>query len=170
MANEQSVSDVVAARVRQVRVKRHLTVAELATRCAELGAPKLTAQALYKLEGARNVPGRPARPVTVDELLTLAVALNVAPVHLLVPVDDPEAAYPVIGGVAARRFGVRAWIRGIGPIDPDADPREFGAEVPLGEFYQPTYTDHDGVQIHARQQGPPQTRKEPGNGEHQETS
>jgi transcriptional regulator with XRE-family HTH domain len=158
MANEQSVSDVVAARVRVVRGKRKLTVAELAARCAELGAPELTAQALYKLEQRRPGKLRP-RPVTVDELLTLAVALNVAPVHLLVPVDDPDAAYPVIGGVLARRFGVRAWIRGIGPIDPDADPREFGAEVPRGEFYWPTYTDHDGVQIHATQQGPPR-RKE----------
>ena len=158
MANEQTVSDVVAARVREVRGKRHLTVAELAARCAERGAPELTAQALYKLEQRRPGKLRP-RPVTVDELLTLAIALNVAPVHLLVPVDDPDETYPVIGGVQARRFGVRAWIRGIGPIDPDADPREFGAEVPRGEFYWPTYTDHDGAQIHATQQGPPR----PGN-------
>jgi transcriptional regulator with XRE-family HTH domain len=159
MANEQTVSDVVAARVRDVRAKRKLTVAELAARCAEMGAPGLTANALYKLEGRRNSPAeRRPRPVSVDELLALALALNVAPVHLLVPVDDPDAEYPVIGGVLSRRFGVRAWIRGIGPIDPDADPREFGAEVPLGEFYWPTYTDHDGVQIHATQQGPPRAK------------
>ena len=159
MANEQSVSDVVAARVREVRGKRHLTVAELAARCAELGAPELTAQALYKLEQRRPGKLRP-RPVTVDELLTLAMALNVAPVHLLVPVDDPDAAYPVIGGVTARRFGVRAWIRGIGVIDPDADPREFGAEVPRGEFYSPTWTRGDGEQFHATQQGPHRPRTE----------
>jgi len=152
-------SDVVAARVREVRGKRDLTVAELAARCAELGAPELTAQALYKLEQRRPGKLRP-RPVTVDELLTLAVALNVAPVHLLVPVDDPDEEYPVIGGVLARRFGVRAWIRGIGPIDPDADPREFGAEVPRGEFYWPTHTDQDGVQHHATQQGPPRRPRE----------
>jgi len=47
---------------------------------------------------------------------------------------------------------------GIGPIDPDADPREFGAEVPRGEFYWPTHTDSSGQQIHATQQGPPQPR------------
>ena len=170
MANESTPSDVVAARVREVRGKRGMTVADLAARCAELGAPGLTAQALYKLEGQRDPAKRRPRPVSVDELLTLAVALNVAPVHLLVPVDDPDADYPVIGGVLARRFGVRAWIRGIGPIDPDADPREFGAEVPRGEFYWPTYTDHDGAQIHATQQGPPQSRKEDSDGEHQETS
>ncbi len=155
MANERTASDVVAARVKEVRTKRALTVAGLASRCAELGAPELTAQALYKLEGQRGRSDRRPRPVTVDELLTLAVALNVSPVHLLVPVDEPDADYPVIAGVRARRFGVRAWIRGVGPIDPDADPREFGAEVPRGEFYWPTYTDHDGVQIHATQQGPP---------------
>jgi len=155
MANEPTPSDVVAARVREVREKRRMKVTDLARRCAEYGAPELTAQALYKLEGQRARADRRPRPVTVDELLTLAIALNVAPVHLLVPVDDPDAPYPVIGGVRAHRFGVRAWIRGIGTIDPDADPREFGAEVPRGEFYWPTHTDHDGVQIHATQQGPP---------------
>jgi transcriptional regulator with XRE-family HTH domain len=149
MANERTASDVVAARVRDVRIKRRLTVAKLAARCAALGVPELTAQAVYKLEARRPGKLRP-RPVTVDELLTLAVALNVAPVHLLVPVDDPDALYPVIGGVLARRFGVRAWIRGIGPIDPDADPREFYTEVPPGEFYMPASIDTGAVQ-----QGPP---------------
>ena len=139
MANERTPSDVVAARVREVRKKRGMTVADLAARCADMGAPELTAQALYKLESRRPGKLRP-RPVTVDELLTLAVALNVAPVHLLVPIDDPRALYPVVGGVLVDRFGARAWIRGIGPIDPDADPREFDAEVPRGEFYSPAFT------------------------------
>jgi transcriptional regulator with XRE-family HTH domain len=160
-------SDVVAARVREVRGKRKLTVAEVADRCAALGAPDLTAQALYKLEGRRPGKLRP-RPVTVDELLVLAAALNVAPVHLLVPPDDPDAPYRVTAKVTTRRFSARAWIRGIGPIDPDADPREFGAEVPRGEFYWPTYTDDDGVQIHATQQGPPRPRTEDSDGEHHE--
>jgi transcriptional regulator with XRE-family HTH domain len=160
MANESTPSDVVAARVREVRGKRGITVAMLAERCAALGVHSLTVQALYKLEGQRNPAKRHPRPVTVDELLVLALALNVAPVHLLVPPDDSDAPYPVTAKVTTRRFPARGWIRGIGPIDPDADPREFGAEVPRGEFYNPTYTDHDGVQIHATQQGPPRCRKE----------
>jgi hypothetical protein len=85
MANKQTPSDVVAARVREVRTRRGMKVADLAARCAELGAKQLTAQALYKLEGQRERADRRPRPVSVDELLVLAVALDVAPVHLLVP-------------------------------------------------------------------------------------
>src|SRR5690242_15845908 len=132
MANEQSASDVVAARVREVRGKRNMTVAELAARCAELGAPDLTAQALYKLEQRRPGKLRP-RPVTVDELLALAGALNVAPVHLLVPVDDGDQPYQVTATVTAERSRVRAWIRGHALLEkfPRAGAsREFFSEQP----------------------------------------
>ena len=61
-------------------------------------------------------------------------------------------------GVIARRFGVRAWIRGVGTIDPDADPREFHSAVPRGEFYWPAFTRADGEQFGAVQQGPPRPR------------
>jgi len=83
MANSQTPSDVVAARVKQVRKRRALTVADLAARCAELGAPQLTAQALYKLEARRPGKLRP-RPVTVDELFILARALDVTVGELLI--------------------------------------------------------------------------------------
>ncbi len=122
---------MVAARVREVRGKRHLTVAELADRCAEIGAPELTAQALYKLEGRRPGKLRP-RPVTVDELLALAAALNVAPVHLLVPIDGFRESYQVTGGISARAAYVREWIRGRLPLR-DADLREFFSQIPRAE-------------------------------------
>jgi hypothetical protein len=156
----QTVSDVVAARVREVREKRRITAVDLAGRCAALGEPQLTVQALYKLEGRRESPkSRRPRPVTVDELITLAIALNVAPVHLLVPPDDSDAPYQLTSKITARRFPVRGWIRGIGPIDPDADRREFYTEVPEGEFYTPAHIDNSGEFIGAVQQGPP-LRKE----------
>jgi hypothetical protein len=161
MANSPTPSDAVAARVKQVRKRRDLTVADLAARCAELGAPQLTAQALYKLEGQRESAGRRPRPVTVDELLALALALNVAPVHLLVPPDEPDTPYRVTATVTERRFLVRGWIRGIGPLDPDTDLREFHSEVPPGEFYMPAHMSGDGEAfIGPVQQGPPQRPKE----------
>jgi transcriptional regulator with XRE-family HTH domain len=132
MANEHAVSDVVAARVREVRGKRDLTIAGLAARCAELGAPELTAQALYKLEGQRNRADRRPRLVTVDELLILAAALNVAPVHLLVPPDDYREPYRLTSTLSEGAAYVRHWIRGVIPLR-DADPREYFAEVPLTE-------------------------------------
>jgi transcriptional regulator with XRE-family HTH domain len=84
-----SLSDDVAREVRAARQRRGLTVAQLAARCAYLGAPKLTTQALYKLEGQRDNPGRRPRSVTVDELFILADALQVQ-VGALLP--DMQAA------------------------------------------------------------------------------
>jgi hypothetical protein len=147
-----------------VRKRRDWSPADLAARCVALGAADLTENVIENIESRSARASKRPRPVTVDELLILALALNVAPVHLLVPPDDPDENYPVLGGVRESQFAVRAWIRGIGPIDPDADPREFGAEVPRGEFYWPTHTDSDGVQIHATQQGPPRPRKEDSGG------
>ncbi len=144
MASERTVSDVVAARVREVRGKRGkrgkrgMTVAALAARCAELGAPGLTAQALYKLEGRRNDPAeRPPRPVTVDELLILARALNTPPLHLLVPPDDDDAPTPVTPGTEVPAVAARRWIRGFGLLAnlPNVgELREYMTEVPDSEF------------------------------------
>jgi hypothetical protein len=146
--------------VKQVRIRRGITVPELAERCAAIGAPHLTAQSIYKIEGQRESSTRPPRRVTVDELLILAIALNVAPVNLLVPPDDSDTPYPLTSRITARRFSVRAWIRGVGPIDPDASLREFYTEVPEGEFYTPAHTDSSGEFIGAVQQGPPRPRQE----------
>src|SRR5260370_36781588 len=108
-------SDVVAARVREVRGKRGLTVAQLAERCAAIGAPQITVQAIYKIEGQRESATRPPRQVTVDELLALAAALNVAPASLLVHPDDIEP-YSVTGAVIRVAPEVRQWIRGEVPL------------------------------------------------------
>jgi transcriptional regulator with XRE-family HTH domain len=127
-------SDVVAGRVRQVRRKRGLTVAQLAQRCAELGMPGLTEQAIYNLEAGRaDKQGRRRRSVSVDELLALAAALNCAPIHLLVPLDD-ETPYEITPKYAEPGWFVREWVRG-GPWPlPGADVREFYSERPEHEF------------------------------------
>jgi transcriptional regulator with XRE-family HTH domain len=138
-------SDVVAARVKQVRKRRDLTVAELAARCAELGAPQLTAQALYKLEGQRESASRRPRPVTVDELLALALALDAPPLYLLVPPDGPDEPYPVTATVSDSRRRVAVWIKGGGTWVTNEEPglhetlvrdwRQFYGELPEEEFY-----------------------------------
>lgn len=111
MDNEQSASDVVAATVRKSRTGQGMTVAAVAARCAELGAPQLTAQALYKLEARRPGKLRP-RPVTVDELLAIGLALDIAPVHLLAGLGDDSEPYLVTETVCERTGRVRQWIRG----------------------------------------------------------
>jgi transcriptional regulator with XRE-family HTH domain len=134
MPNKDSASDIVAARIRAVRRKRDLTVAELAEQCAAAGYPELTAHALYSLEGRRSGTSRAARAVTVDELLALAKVLQVAPVHLLVPPSAGEDdTYQVTHAVAAPAPRVREWVRGYGLL-PGDDRQLYLTEVPPEEF------------------------------------
>ena len=114
-----------------------MSTAQLAARCKDLGVPGLTAQALYKLEGQRGSQTRRPRPVTVDELLALALALNVAPVHLIVPPDDYETPYAVTATVTSPNYRVRGWIRGLfvlPRLPKVGDKRQFFTEVPPDEF------------------------------------
>ena len=133
-------SQTVAKRVQEVRKKRGLTVKQLAGRCSELGAPELTASALYNLEsGRRDGAGHRRRPVTVDELLALAYVLSVAPIHLLVPVagDDPTTEpYELPLSFTTSTGRARMWIRGDEPIGQVA-ARDFFSEIPESEWVPP---------------------------------
>jgi transcriptional regulator with XRE-family HTH domain len=149
-----TVSDVVAERIREVRKRRQWQPADLAARCAAMGAPYLTEDVIENIESGRRKAGKRRRAVTVDELLAFAAALNVAPVHLLVPPDDFEVPYQVTAGITDGCSSVRAWIRGITSLG-DSDPRQFYTEVPRGEYYIPAGGGQPGVQA-----GPPARRKD----------
>jgi transcriptional regulator with XRE-family HTH domain len=132
MPTPTTPSETVAHRVREIRRRRDLTVAQLAERCAEKGMPGLTAQAIFNIETTR--PGRPQRPVSVDELLALALALEVFPRDLLVPIDDdPSAGYPVTSTNNPPRGEVRSWVGGERPL-PGQDERLVYAELPPEEW------------------------------------
>jgi transcriptional regulator with XRE-family HTH domain len=131
-----TASDMTARRVREVRRRRDLSVAQLAQRCAEVGMSELTDQALYNLEAGRaDKRGRRRRAITVDELLALALALDVAPVHLLIPPDDDDAPYPVTATRTEPAGAVRDWVRGADVLD-GIDQRRFFSEVPEHEWQQ----------------------------------
>lgn len=128
-------SEVVAARVKEARKRRGWNATQLAQRCAEIGAPELTAQAIANIEnGRRDATGRRRRHVTVDEVLALAIALDVAPVHLMVPLE--EGAYWVTPRGMTKIGLVRHWIRGTEPF-PSGDRRVFFSEVPEQEWEPP---------------------------------
>jgi transcriptional regulator with XRE-family HTH domain len=132
-----TVSDIVAARVRQVRKRRDWSPADLAARCAELGAADLTENVIENIESRSARASKRPRPVTVDELLVLSLALNVAPLHLLVPPDDDSEPYPVTATVTKSRADVRRWARGLGllaRLPRVGDARLFWSEVPESEF------------------------------------
>ena len=125
---------MVAVRIKEVRTRRGLTAAQLAIRCAGVGRPDLTASAISNIEtGRRDNTGRRRRDVTVDELLALAKALQVSPVHLLVPPAADDEPYQVTPEVAAPALHVREWVRGYGLL-PGDDRQVYLSEVPPGEF------------------------------------
>ncbi|GAA3617324.1 helix-turn-helix domain-containing protein [Streptomyces chitinivorans] len=115
---------VIAERVKEVRGRRGLTAQELADRLKEAGVP-WDRGTVTKLETKRR------QNVSVVELLALARALHVAPVHLLVPPDNRP--YQVTPNEAHRSGRARAWIRGEEPL-PGTDRRIFRTEVPLDEM------------------------------------
>lgn len=81
---EQTFSDQAGANVRALREQNKWTRAELAARCARLGAPGLTAAAITNIElGKRDKQGVRHRDITVDEVIMLAAAFSVPPSVLL---------------------------------------------------------------------------------------
>jgi transcriptional regulator with XRE-family HTH domain len=121
-AEDRTVSDVVAGRIRQIRRARDMTTDEVAERCAALGAD-LSAQTIFNIENGRRdkATGKRRRMVTVDELLVLAMALNVSPVDLLVPADAADDEPYVVASRARVPAGpLRQWIGGHWLEEPQA--------------------------------------------------
>lgn len=81
-----SASDLAGHRIREFRQRRGWTAKELADRCAEAGAPHITATVITNLETRR----RRTRQITLDELLVLACVLKVPPILLFLPLNDGE--------------------------------------------------------------------------------
>lgn len=116
--------DVVAKRVREARNRKGMTAAELADDLKRRGLD-WDRQTVTKLETGRR------QNVSVVELLALARVLDVAPLHLLVPLEDVEFQVTPKESVPAGR--VRSWVRGWEPL-PGTDQRIFRSEVPLDEL------------------------------------
>jgi transcriptional regulator with XRE-family HTH domain len=108
-----TVSDITAATVREVRKRRGWQPADLAARCADLGATDLTENVIENIE-SRSRRGGTKRPrsVTVDELMALGRALDIAPVYLLTGLGDDGEPYPVTETISESTGRARQWIRG----------------------------------------------------------
>jgi transcriptional regulator with XRE-family HTH domain len=119
----ESPTQVVARRVAELRARRGLSAQKLADRCAEYGMPELNRSVITNLENHRR------QAVTVDELLTLALTLGVAPLHLLVPTDD-TARVAITPNSDVDAASTRAWVVGEQPLlDGEAS---YHTEVPDG--------------------------------------
>lgn len=116
--------DVIGSRIRDLRKRSGLSADQLASRCAGVGYPQLSATAIYLIEGGgRGKSGsRPRRRVTIEELLVLAVALETSPLVLLVP-EDSDAEYAVTPELTTTTKRVIAWVLG-NSWTPEGPPHE----------------------------------------------
>lgn len=120
-------SEVLAARVVQVRTRRGMSARALADTISRMGGT-LGRAAIAKIEVGD-------RGVSLDEALLLAAALEVAPVHLFMPLDD-EVKVRVVPAAAVSATHGRAWVRGEAPL-PGQNRRYYFSEVPDSEFEPP---------------------------------
>ncbi|MEU2251166.1 helix-turn-helix transcriptional regulator [Streptomyces sp. NPDC019224] len=132
-----SPTATVAERVREAREQRRLTAQQLADRLAAQGIA-WQRSTVAKLENGNR------ENVSLTEWLALAAALNVAPVHLLVPIDvADDAAYQVTPETTVPVVVAREWIRGSRQL-PGERRREFTAQAPEGEWVSFDTTTPDG--------------------------
>jgi transcriptional regulator with XRE-family HTH domain len=95
----------------------------LADRLNQLGA-RVDRSVVAKVESGKRV-------VSLEDAFRFALALDVAPVHLLVPIDADEPIH-LAPNMEASPHEVRAWIRGFMPLF--QDPRVYFTSVPKKEF------------------------------------
>jgi|SRR5215218_8950252 transcriptional regulator with XRE-family HTH domain len=156
MAHDQDALDptrAVAARVRELREKRRLTAAQLAAAMTGAGI-KWDRSTVAKLETGRR------ENVSVAELLALAAVLEVAPVHLLIPLEDDQP-YEVTPGRVEPARRVRAWVSGGSPLA-GIDPRAYWSEVPKEEWelVAPSREGDEAGQVRALREEMRRLRKE----------
>ncbi len=123
------VNEVFAYRLRDARLSKQWTQQDLADAMKGRGHP-INRATIAKIEaGARGVGGghgrepiklgeTPPRPVSLEEAIAFAVALDVPPPSLFLPIsreDDVHLAPEVCVDVEA----AHAWVRGERPLDPD---------------------------------------------------
>ncbi|MGA5108706.1 helix-turn-helix domain-containing protein [Streptomyces pseudogriseolus] len=151
MSAGEEVADptgVVRARVKELRRRKGWTAAELGEQLATRGVPWNRA-IVTNFELGR----RPA--VSVQELMALALVLDVAPLNLLVPLDSqpyrvtPEAT-DVQDSVVVWR-----WLKGEKPLPgtPTAGARTFYAEVPAVEIQRRGHVYPLGTAVEERDDG-----------------
>ncbi len=136
-------SQVVAQRLREIRTRRGLSAREVAELCRATGLHHMDRSVIANIETGRR------RGVSVDELLALAYVLEVAPVHLLVPLEDTGVFYRFTPSWAAFPVAVRAWVRGEYAL-PGIDRRGFYAEIPESEVQELATTQAELDERHER--------------------
>lgn len=128
---DSTPSGIIASQVRKRRRQLNLTRQQLAEQCASIGTPQLTLPALTNIETGRlDGEGRRRRKITVDELITLAIALKTSPIDLMIPSDMPaDTPYNTTPARQTTAAMARDWIGGTAFLTPPNDPGELAEAV-----------------------------------------
>ncbi len=122
--NSKAASELLAAQLPTIRARQDLSAQGLADRIAVLGGT-LDRAAISKIETGK-------RGVSLDEALLLALAADVAPVHLFLPREDTDELR-VAPKLSAAAVAARRWLRGEEPL-PGGQEKTFQIEVPASEW------------------------------------
>lgn len=118
---ENTTGEVVAANVRRVRSRRELSLRDLAALLAALGHP-ISVSAISKVENGD-------RRVDVDDLVALAIAMNVSPLTLLLPAGRGPSDNTRVGNAVRPAWRLWEWALGDVPLDMSADLEEGGEQI-----------------------------------------
>jgi transcriptional regulator with XRE-family HTH domain len=122
----KSPSQVARQRIKELRNRHGWSQQQLADRLAELGSP-MDRVAIAKLEGETKPRG-----LSLDEALLFALALDVAPTNLFLPLDEDEDVQ-IAPNVTVPMAAARKWVVGARPLDAQ-DWRLYYSEVPEKDF------------------------------------
>lgn len=115
----------MAGRIRELRDRRGISAQQLADKCVEAGADWLDRSIIANIESGRR------KTISIDEVLVFAYVLDVAPVHLIVPVHETLFMVTPKWMIASSR--AREWVRGRYPMG-GQDKRTYATEVPDEEW------------------------------------
>jgi transcriptional regulator with XRE-family HTH domain len=116
-------NQVAGERVRAIRDARGLTLRDLATRLQALGL-RIHHNGIGSVE-------KGIRRLDVSELFAFAYALDVSPLHLMVPADDDAGGVAVTPDVILTKSGnLRRWMRGHVPLAGQRGSRYYEIAVP----------------------------------------
>lgn len=116
------VRTVVAENLRRIRKDRGATVRDLSNWLAAMGVD-MPPSTVSECEQIRPGSNRAARKLSVEDLLSFAVALNVSPIDLLTPEQGSVSVAPSVEPLHS--FAMEAWLAGDEPWPPTADRAQF---------------------------------------------
>lgn len=123
----------VAANVRELRKARGLDLKDLSARLRDLGV-SISLNALSRVENGK-------RRVDVDDLVALAVALDVSPIRLLLPAEADGQEVELTHARVVSAEAAWPWAAGSQPL-PEGDDKVFNVNVNRLLRFQPENAPH----------------------------